>query len=128
MEAAADFVDIIEVGTPLIMSEGLEVVREIRHRYPNQTILADIKIMDAGKVEAEMACDTGADIVTAMGTVGDATLKEAIQATHWRRKLLAVDILGVKKLHARCRTVDQLHADITYLHAKINADVCRCVQ
>ncbi len=46
-------VDWIEAGTPLIKSEGLNAVRELRRHFPQHTIVADMKIMDAGRIEVE---------------------------------------------------------------------------
>ncbi len=47
--------DWLEAGTPLIKSVGLDAVRELRRRFPNHVIVADMKIMDAGRIEAEAA-------------------------------------------------------------------------
>ncbi|MBU4148932.1 MAG: orotidine 5'-phosphate decarboxylase, partial [Candidatus Omnitrophica bacterium] len=52
-EAVAGGVDWLEAGTPLIKSEGLSAVRELRRMFPRKTIVADMKIMDAGRVEVE---------------------------------------------------------------------------
>ncbi|MEJ2365223.1 MAG: orotidine 5'-phosphate decarboxylase [Deltaproteobacteria bacterium] len=48
-------VDWLEAGTPLIKSEGLKAVRELRALSPQTTIVADMKIMDTGRVEVEAA-------------------------------------------------------------------------
>jgi 3-hexulose-6-phosphate synthase/6-phospho-3-hexuloisomerase len=52
-------VDWIEAGTPLIKSEGLDAVRELKKRFPGKTIVADMKIMDAGRIEVEAAAKAG---------------------------------------------------------------------
>ncbi|GAJ02521.1 unnamed protein product, partial [marine sediment metagenome] len=44
--AVAGGADWLEAGTPLIKSEGLDIVRELRGRFPDYTIVADMKIMD----------------------------------------------------------------------------------
>ena len=46
-EAVAGGVHILEAGTPLIKSEGLDAVRWLRQEFPNHTIVADMKVMDA---------------------------------------------------------------------------------
>ena len=48
VEVNGDLIDIVEIGTPLIIKEGLKSVQKIKKEYPNQTVLADLKIMDAG--------------------------------------------------------------------------------
>ncbi|MBW1990828.1 MAG: orotidine 5'-phosphate decarboxylase, partial [Deltaproteobacteria bacterium] len=60
-------VDWIEVGTPLIKSEGLNAVRELKKRFPGKTIVADMKIMDAGRIEVESAAKAGAAIIDVLG-------------------------------------------------------------
>ncbi|MBW2392352.1 MAG: orotidine 5'-phosphate decarboxylase, partial [Deltaproteobacteria bacterium] len=70
----------IEAGTPLIKSEGLNAVRELRKLFPQTTIVADMKIMDTGRVEVEAAAKAGANIVDVLGAASDATIQECIQA------------------------------------------------
>ena len=47
-------VDWLEAGTPLILAEGMHGVRALRERFPNMPIVADLKTMDGGYLEAEM--------------------------------------------------------------------------
>ena len=47
-------VDWLEAGTPLILAEGLHGVRALRAAFPNTPIIADLKTMDGGYLEAEM--------------------------------------------------------------------------
>ena len=50
LEEVADYVDIIELGTPLIISEGARVVKTVKDKYPDKIVFADIKVMDGGNV------------------------------------------------------------------------------
>jgi 3-hexulose-6-phosphate synthase len=61
------YVDIVEVGTPLIYREGVHALRHIRAHAPAAMLLADLKIMDAGDEEAGIGFVAGAQIVTVMG-------------------------------------------------------------
>ena len=61
-----DVIDIFEVGTPVIMKEGMNPVRALKKEYPNLCVLADTKIMDGGKIECQDVCEAGADIVTVL--------------------------------------------------------------
>ncbi len=70
----------VEAGTPLIKSEGLDVVRALRKEFPEHTIIADMKIMDAGRVEVETAAKAGANVVTVLGAASDATIAECVEA------------------------------------------------
>src|SRR5918994_2154884 len=72
-------VDVIEAGTPLIKRRGLDAVRALRALAPEQTLVADMKTMDAGALEAKMAFDAGADMMTVLGCAGDATIAAAVR-------------------------------------------------
>jgi|UniRef100_A0A7V6DQF4 3-hexulose-6-phosphate synthase/6-phospho-3-hexuloisomerase len=113
-------VDWIEVGTPLIKSEGLHAVREIRRRFPGKTIVADMKIMDAGRVEVEAAAKAGADIVDVLGTATDATLEECVLAGKNYGARIVVDLIAVPDAVARARRAEELGADYITVHVAID--------
>src|SRR5881392_3470089 len=73
-EAVEGGADWLEAGTPLIKSEGMEVVRELKKSFPGKTIVADLKTMDTGAFETEIAAKAGADVITVMGVTDDATI------------------------------------------------------
>lgn len=73
-------VDWLEVGTPLILGEGLHAVRALKERFPKHPIIADLKTMDAGYLEAEMMYKAGATFVVVMGVAHEHTVKEAVRA------------------------------------------------
>ena len=79
-EAVAGGVDWIEVGTPLIKSEGLDAVRELKKKFPDKTIVADMKIMDVGSVEVQIAAEAGAEVVMMLGVTDDSTIQEGVEA------------------------------------------------
>ncbi|WP_034299869.1 orotidine 5'-phosphate decarboxylase / HUMPS family protein, partial [Bacillus sp. 37MA] len=73
------FVDVVEIGTPVIINEGLRAVKEMKEAFPNLTVLADLKVMDAGGYEVMVASQAGAGIVTILGATDDATIKGAVE-------------------------------------------------
>ena len=75
-----DYVDIIEVGTPMVMEYGMAPVRELKKRFPDKKVLADLKIMDAGKYESEIAFKAGADYITVLGVTDDGTIEGCVEA------------------------------------------------
>ena len=79
-EAVAGGVDWLEAGTPLIKSEGLDAVRELRKKFPQATIVADMKIMDVGRIETEAAAKAGANIVCVLAAASDSTIRECVEA------------------------------------------------
>ena len=68
----------VEVGTPLIKAAGLDAVRAVRQAHPGVVLVADMKVMDAGRVEVEAAAKAGADVVMCLGAASDATVQDCI--------------------------------------------------
>jgi 3-hexulose-6-phosphate synthase len=73
-------VDWLEAGTPLLLAEGLRAVEALRARFPDKPIVADLKTMDGGYLEAEMMAKAGADLVVVMGRAHEATIRRVVDA------------------------------------------------
>ncbi|MCP4264104.1 MAG: bifunctional hexulose-6-phosphate synthase/ribonuclease regulator [Candidatus Brocadiaceae bacterium] len=119
-EAVDAGVDWIEAGTPLIKSEGLDSVRVLRKEFPATTIVADMKTMDAGRIEMETAAKAGADIAVVMGGATDATIKECINAGRNYGIKVEVDLLGVTDSVGRAIDVEKWGADLVGVHTAID--------
>jgi len=78
--AVAAGVDWLEAGTPLLLAEGLRAVETLRRRFPDHPIVADLKTMDGGYLEAEMMAKAGADLVVVMGRAHEATIRRVVDA------------------------------------------------
>lgn len=116
----APYVDIIELGTPLIKAEGLSVVTAMKAAFPDKLVFADMKTADTGALEAEIAFKAGADLVTVMGTVDDATVKGAIEAAKKYGKKVVVDTIGVKDRVQRAKEVTAFGVAFVELHAGLD--------
>jgi len=79
-EAVAGGADWLEVGTPLIKSEGMAAVRALAERFPGREIVADMKVADTGTIEVEMAAKAGATIVCVLADADDAVIAESVRA------------------------------------------------
>jgi len=73
LQQAAPYIDVIEVGTILCLSEGMGAVRIIRSLFPDKTILADVRIAEAGGIIAKMAFEAGADWVSVVSGAAPST-------------------------------------------------------
>jgi 3-hexulose-6-phosphate synthase len=73
-------IDWLEAGTPLILAEGLRAIRGLRERFPNTPIVADLKTMDGGYLEAEMMAKAGATHVVVMARAHEETIKCVVKA------------------------------------------------
>lgn len=118
--AAAPHVDILELGTPLIKSAGLSAVTAIKQAHPDKVVFADLKTMDAGELEADIAFTAGADLVTVLGTAGDSTIAGAVKAAERHGKGVVVDLIGVPDKAARAKQVVALGATFVEMHAGLD--------
>lgn len=119
-EAVKGGVDWIEVGTPLIKSEGMEAIRSFRSRFPQHTIVADLKTMDTGALETEMAAKAGADIVCILGVADDATIQDAVRSALKYGVRIMVDLIGVTDLVKRAKQLETIGIHYLCIHSGID--------
>ena len=116
MAKVADIVDVIEVGTPLVIKEGIKAVTEIKRTFPALEVLADLKIMDAGDHEAKIALEAGADIVTVLGAAHDATIQGALDQAGAFGKAVLADLIAVDRVAKRAQELDDMGVDLVCVH------------
>jgi 3-hexulose-6-phosphate synthase len=110
------YIDIVEIGTPVVINEGLRAVKEIKEAFPHLKVLADLKIMDAAGYEVMKASEAGADIVTVLGASEDMTIKGAVEEARKQGKQILVDMISVKNLEERAQQVDAFGVDYICVH------------
>src|SRR5687768_2958533 len=93
-EAVAGGADWVEAGTPLIKAEGLEAVRALKRAFPGKMIVADMKTMDTGAFETEVAVKAGADVVGILGAASDSTIREAVKAARKYGAKVYLDLIS----------------------------------
>jgi len=113
----------LEAGTPLIKSEGLDCVRKLRAEFPDATIVADMKIMDAGRAEVEMAAKAGANVVAVLGAASDASIRECIEAGQSYGAQIMVDLIEVADPAGRAVAAAQMGAAIVGVHCPIDVQM-----
>ncbi|WP_341325119.1 bifunctional 3-hexulose-6-phosphate synthase/6-phospho-3-hexuloisomerase [Methylotuvimicrobium sp. KM2] len=118
---AAPYVDIIEIGTPCIKFNGLELVKEIKRRFPDKLLLVDLKTMDAGEYEASPFYEAGADICTVLGTSGISTIKGVISAAKKYNAEVQVDLINVEDKASCAAEAVAAGAQIIGIHTGIDA-------
>ncbi len=122
-EAVAGGADWVEVGTPLIKSEGADAVRTLKREFPGKKIIADTKTMDVGAFEVEIMAKAGADIVTVLGLADDATIEEAVMAGRKYGAEIMVDMINVPDRVARSKEVEKLGVAYICLHMGIDTQM-----
>ncbi len=119
-EAVSGGADWIEAGTPLIKSEGMNSVREMKKALPGTKIVADMKTVDTGATEVEMAAKAGADIVAMLAVSDNSTIEDALRAAHKYGVQIMMDLLTVPDPVARSRELDELGVDYICVHVGID--------
>jgi 3-hexulose-6-phosphate synthase len=109
-------VDWLEAGTPLILAEGLHGVRKLRGAFPGIPIVADLKTMDGGYLEAEMMAKAGATHVVVMARAHEETIKCVVNAGRDFGIQVMGDNLGCEDMVAAAKWLEDLGCDYVIHH------------
>jgi 3-hexulose-6-phosphate synthase/6-phospho-3-hexuloisomerase len=113
--------DIVEVGTPLIKSRGVSSITTIREAVGDEVrILADMKTMDVGYLEVEMAAKRGADISTVLASASEETIRAAVQAGSDLGVEIAADLIGIVDPALVARRLAELGVNSLCVHSGID--------
>jgi len=112
--------DWIEVGTPLIKSEGMQAIRSMRDRFPDTIIVADMKVADTGTLEVEMAAKAGANIVCVLADADNSVISEAVRASRLYGVRIMADLINVKDPISRACELEAMGVDIICAHVGID--------
>ncbi|MEN9282745.1 MAG: hypothetical protein RLZZ179_238 [Verrucomicrobiota bacterium] len=109
-------VDWLEAGTPLLLAEGLHGVRALRSAFPGVPIVADLKTMDGGYLEAEMMAKAGATHVVVMARAHPETIKCVVKAGHDFGVKVMGDNMACPDMVAAARELEDLGCDFIVHH------------
>lgn len=113
-------VDWLEAGTPLILGEGLHAVEALHSRYPEHPIVADLKTMDAGYVEAEMMFRAGASFVVVMGQAHEHTIREAVRAARDFDRYVMGDVMLCPDKIGVAEKMEAMGVDVVIVHTGLD--------
>lgn len=122
-EAVAGGADWIEAGTPLIKSEGVEIVRQLKKAFPDRIVVADMKTIDVGGAEVEIAAKAGADVVVVLGLSSDPTITEAVLSARQYGAKVMVDLFNVADKASRAKRVEEMGAAYVCVHVGVDAQM-----
>lgn len=117
---ARNFVDIIEIGTPFVLEYGMEAVRRFREEFPDKEILADTKIMDAGRLEVSSAIKAGADYITVLGVTDILTMKECVEVAEQHGRKIVADMICVEDIPKRVRELEAIGVHGIAVHTGVD--------
>lgn len=109
-------VDWLEAGTPLLLAEGLHGVRALRSAFPGVPIVADLKTMDGGYLEAEMMAKAGATHVVVMARAHPETIKCVVKAGHDFGVKVMGDNMACPDMVTAARELEDLGCDFIVHH------------
>ena len=109
-------VDWLEAGTPLIIAEGMHGVRALRERFPATPIVADLKTMDGGYLEAEMMAKAGATHVVVMARAHEETIRCVVKAGHDFGVKVMGDNMVCEDMVAGAKWLEDLGCDFVIHH------------
>jgi 3-hexulose-6-phosphate synthase len=119
-EIVAPYVDIIEVGTPLLKAEGIKIIGTLKKKHPDKLLLADTKTMDVGALEAKLVFDVEADIMTVCAAAAIETIAAAINEAERQNKKIMVDFIGIEDKISRAKQIISLKPYYFNLHTAID--------
>ena len=122
-EQVADYVDIIEIGTPFVIDSGMEAVRRFKEKFPEKEIISDEKIMDGGYYESQLGFEAGAEYVTALGVSDLVTIKGCIKAADDFKKQTVVDMICVEDMPKRIEELEGIGAHVLAVHTGADVQV-----
>ena len=109
-------VDWLEIGTPLIVSQGVAPIGQMVRAFPDYPVLADYKTMDSGWKNVQRTAEQGGHVMTVCANSPDETVKSAIAESKKNGVWVVVDTIGVKNQAERSRLCAEWGAHMIYLH------------
>ena len=109
-------VDLLEFGTPLVLYQGLSVMEPFKQAFPDDPVLADVKIVDGAKKYVLSAASMGADFVTICGVAHDASIRQALEGQAETGITVVVDLYAAPDPVTRAREVVAMGAQVVLVH------------
>jgi 3-hexulose-6-phosphate synthase len=109
-------VDWLEIGTPLIVSEGVAPIGKMVRAFPDYPVLADYKTMDSGWKNVERTATQGGHVMTVCAGSPDETVRSAIAESKKSGVWVVADTIGVRDQAARARQCAEWGVHMIYLH------------
>lgn len=116
LEQVGDYVDIIELGTPLVIAEGARVVSTVKEKYPDKIVFADIKVMDGGSEVPQSVVKAGCDMFSVLAAASNNTLRAAIDYGHEKGRMVLVDMCSVADMEKRGKEIEAFKPDYICCH------------
>jgi 3-hexulose-6-phosphate synthase len=114
--AVRRYIDIAEIGTPLLYREGIGAARLLRQAFADLPLLADLKIIDAGEAEAEIAFQAGCEYITVLGSASRQTILGALRAARAYGGTVMMDMIQVPNPLPRAMELIEMGCRLLCVH------------
>ena len=118
----ADFADIVEVGSLLLLSQGVKAVEAFRTEFPDKILLADVKLCDRATDMINLCVDAGANFVTVLAGTDNRTILRASDTAHKRGAKISLDLVDAYSMGQSARDAKSLGADMVLFHRSHDGD------
>lgn len=112
----AQFADILEIGTPLLLSEGIHAIKEFKSAFPDKKILADAKVVDRVKDVIPLLANAGADYITILYGTSNAVIQNATDVAHSLNTKIILDLIDAETMGQAARDAQDLNVDYILFH------------
>jgi 3-keto-L-gulonate-6-phosphate decarboxylase len=112
----AQAADIIEVGLPLLLSEGVAAVSAFRKEFPTKPILADAKLVDRVSDIIPLLCKSGASLITVLYGTSNKVIQKATTIAHEKGAKVILDLIDPETMGQAAREAEALNVDYVLFH------------
>ncbi len=118
----AQFADIIEVGSLLLLSHGVRAIEAFRAEFPDNVLLADAKLCDRASDMVNLCVDAGANFITVLAGTDNRTILRASDTAHQRGAKISLDLVDAYSMGQSGRDAKSLGADMVLFHRSHDGD------
>ncbi len=98
----------------------MNAVRQLKVAFPENVILADMKTIDTGALEVEMAAKAGADVVIILGSADNSAIQDAVRAARKYGVKLMADLISTGDPAGRAKELAEMGIDYINIHVGID--------
>jgi len=112
----APFADLIEVGTPLIIAEGVKAIEAFRNEFPHIPLVADAKLVDRVSDVIPILAKAGATHITVLYGTSNKVIMKAASTAHDHDAKIILDLIDDETMAQGARDAESLHVDSLLFH------------
>lgn len=112
----ADFADILEIGTPLIISSGIEAIKAFKKEFPNKPIKADVKLVDRVTDIIPILAKAGASYITVLYGTSNKVIQKAASVAHSNDCKVILDLIDAETMGQAAHDSENLDVDYVLFH------------